>query len=58
MAQPVKLPALAQVHEFESRVGLRAAGPEPGACFGFCVSPSAPPLLVLCLSLSEKINKH
>ena len=47
------------VREFEPRVGLRADGWEPGACFPFCVSLSlsAPPLPVLRLSLSLK-NKY
>ena len=41
-------------------IGLCADRPEPGACFGFCVSLSLhPSLLTLCLSLSlSKINKH
>ena len=38
------------VREFEPRVGLCADGSETGACFGFCVSLSAPPPLMLCLS--------
>ena len=42
---------------FEPRVGLCADGWEPGACFGFRVSPSlsAPPH---SLSVSQKLNKH
>ena len=49
--------------EFEPRVRLCADSPEPGACFGFCVSLSLPLLhscsLSLSLSLSlSKINKH
>ena len=42
------------VREFEAHVGLYADGSEPGACFRY-VSPSlsAPPLLVLFLSLSK-----
>ena len=40
------------VHEFEPRVGLCANSSEPEACFRFCVSLSAPPLLMLSLSLS------
>ena len=48
--------------EFEPRIRLCADSSEPGACFGFCVSLSAPPhslslSLSLALSLS-KINKH
>ena len=41
------------IREFEPRVGLCADSSEPGACFGFCVcvSLSAPPSLVLSLSL-------
>ena len=42
------------VREFEPRVGLCADSSEPGAFFGFCVSLSAPPLLMLCLSQSQK----
>ena len=45
------------VCELEPLVGLCADSSEPGACFGFCVSLSlcpSPPLLVLCLSLSQK----
>ena len=42
------------VRGFEPRVGLCADSSEPGACFGFCVSLSAPPLLVLSLSLFQK----
>ena len=44
------------VCEFEPRVGLCAVSSEPEACFGFCVSLSlsAPPLLMLCLSLKNK----
>ena len=42
---------------FEPQLGLCADSSEPGACFGFCVSLSASPLLVLCVSLSvSKIN--
>ena len=43
------------VHEFEPRVGLCADSSEPGAATD-SVSPSlpAPPLLTLCLSLSQK----
>ena len=46
------------VSEFEPRVGLCADSPEPGACFGFCVSLalSPPPQLMLCLSCLSKIN--
>ena len=46
-------------HEFEPHVGLGTDSSEPGACFGFWVSPSVsvPPPLMLCLSLS-KINTH
>ena len=41
------------VCEFEAHVGLCADSSEPGVCFRFCVSPlSAPPMLMLCLSLS------
>ena len=43
------------VREVKPRVGLCADSSEPGACFGFWVSLSAPTLLVLSLSLS-KIN--
>ena len=42
------------VCEFEPRVGLCADSSEPGACFGFCVSLSGLPLLMLALSLSQK----
>ena len=40
---------------FKPHLGLCADSPEPGTCFGFCVSLSLcpPPLLILCLS---KIN--
>ena len=43
------------VCEFEPRVGLCADGSEPGACFGFCVSPSLypSPAHALCLSVSQ-----
>ena len=40
------------VRELEPRIGLYADCSEPGACFRFCVSLSAPPLLTFCLSLS------
>ena len=42
------------VSEFKPSVRLCADSLEPGACFRFCVSLSlsAPPLLMLCLSLS------
>ena len=45
--------------EFEPHVRLCADSSELGACFRFCVSLSlsAPPLLILCLSLSLE-NKH
>ena len=47
------------VYGFKSHIRLCADSLEPGACFRFCVLPlSAPPLLALCLSLSQKINKH
>ena len=45
---------------FEPRVGLCADSSEPGACFRFSLSLSlslslsAPPLLTLCLSLSQQ----
>ena len=39
-------------HGFEPRVGLCADSLEPGACFGFCVSPSLCPH-ALCLSVSQ-----
>ena len=43
------------VCEFEPCIGLCADGSEPGARFGFCVSLSlCPPLLMLCLSLLQK----
>ena len=50
-------------HDFTARglkprIELCADSSEPGACFGFCVSLSAPPPLMLCLSLSKIINKH
>ena len=38
--------------EFEPRIGLCADSSEPGACFGFCLPPSALPLLTLSLSVS------
>ena len=40
------------VCEFEPRVGLCADISESEACFRFCVSPSMPPLLTLCVSQS------
>ena len=62
VAQLVKCLTSAQVRGFKSRVGLCADSSEPGACFRFCVSPSLCPspahALSLCLSLSQKINKH
>ena len=44
------------VRGFEPHVGLCADSSEPGTRFGFCVSfsLSAPPPVVLCLSLSLK----
>ena len=42
------------VCEFKPRFGLCAGSSEPAACFGFCVSLSALPLIVLYLSLSLK----
>ena len=59
VAQSVKRLTLAQVtisqiHGLEPGAGLRADSSEPGACFGFCVSLSAPPLLILSLFLSQK----
>ena len=41
--------------ELEPHVGLCADSSEPGVYLGFCVSLSLyPPLLMLCLSLSQK----
>ena len=66
VAQLVKRLTLAQVMILLS-VGssptlgsvLAAWSLELGACFGFCVSLSAPSLLALCLSLSLPLkNKH
>ena len=37
-------------------IGLYADSLEPGACFGFCVFLSAPPSLILCLSLSFTLS--
>ena len=49
---------LFMVGGFEPHVRPYADSSEPGACFRFCVSPvSAPPLLVLCLSLSLKTKE-
>ena len=45
------------VYEFEPCVGLSADSVEP-AWDSLSLSLTAPPLLVLCLSLSHKINKH
>ena len=43
------------VHRFVPRVQLCADSSGLGACFGFCVSSlSAPPPLMLCLSLKNK----
>ena len=44
------------VCEFKPCVRLCADSMEPGACLGFCIpqSLSAPPLLPLCLSISQK----
>ena len=44
------------VPELGPRIGLCADSSEPIACFRFCVSLllSAPPLLMLCLALSQK----
>ena len=43
------------VCEFEPCVGLCADSLESGACFGFCVSLSVPPMLILSSrSLSQK----
>ena len=39
------------VREFEPHVGLCVDSPEPGACFGFCVSPSLCPSLTHAMSL-------
>ena len=46
----------AQVRGFEPRVGRRADGSEPGACFGFCVSlsPALPHSPSVSRSLSRK----
>ena len=47
------------VRGFEPRVGLRADSSEPGACLGFCVSPSLCPSPAHSVSPSlSKINKH
>ena len=59
VAQLVKHRTLAHhltVHEFKPRIRLCADSSEPGACFRFCdsLSLSAPPSLVLCLSVSQK----
>ena len=45
------------VREFEPRVGLCADSSDPGAYFGFCVSPSLCSSPARALSLSFK-NKH
>ena len=47
---------ISQVRKFKPCVGLCANSSEPRACFGFCVcvSLSAPPPLMLHLSLSVK----
>ena len=68
MAQSVERPTSAQdfssghdltVREFEPRVRLCADSSEPGAYFGFCVSPSLCPSPAHALSLSvSKINKN
>ena len=46
------------IREFELHIRLCADNSEPEACFRFCVflSLSALPLLMLCLSLHQKIN--
>ena len=44
------------VHEFKPRTGFSAVGTEP-ASDPMSPSLSAPPLLVLSLSLSEEVNK-
>ena len=57
LAQSVKRLTLAHdlaVRGFEPHVGLCADGSEPGACFGFCVSPSLSPSPAHALSLSLK----
>ena len=60
VAQSVKWPADfgsghdLTVCEFEPRVGLCADSSEPGACFGFCVSLSAPNPRTFCLCFSQK----
>ena len=47
------------VCEFKPHVGLCADSWETGACFGFCLPLSAPPLFMLYFSLClSKINKH
>ena len=59
MAWWVECPDFGSGHDltvcaFESRIGLCADSSEPGARFGFCVSLSAPPLLMLSLALKNK----
>ena len=44
------------VYGSEPLVGLCADGWEPEACFRFCVFPSAPPLLMLCLVSQKQIS--
>ena len=56
MSQSVQHLTLAHdlmVLEFEPHVGLSVDSSEPGDCFGFCVSLSVPPLLMLSLSLKN-----
>ena len=62
VVQSVERPTSAQVmishFGFQPCVGLCADSSEPGACFGFCVSLSAPPLLALFLCFSKNKIKH
>ena len=44
------------VRGFKPQVGLCADSSEPGACFCVSLSISAPPLLVLCPSVSQEIK--
>ena len=42
------------IRGFEAPARLCAGSSEPESCFGFCASLSAPPLIVLCLSLKDE----
>ena len=61
MAQLVKRPTFGSGHDFTVRgfepcVRLCADSSEPEACFGSCVSLSASPLFVLCLSVCLSLS--